>query len=423
VYHEKLAGYTLAEIAVHLNRSMGVVRKWWRRARAQGEAGLETRRPGVPAQGPLARFDERVGAAALQLKRTHRRWGAHRVLIELRQQPALQGLRLPSPSRLAAFFQARCPECVAHYHARPQPLQRLAVGRGVHDVWQVDSQEHHLLADGEIATVCTVRDPYAGAILASRAFATKTSCHWRKLDWTEVRAVLRSAFSEWQTLPDRVRTDNELCLAGAPTDPFPSKLTLWLCGLAVTHEFIRPHCPTDQAQVERGHRTLDGLTLDADSRTTIATFQQALDRERRIYNQVFPVRAADCAGRPPLLAHPELGHPRRPYQPEWELALFELQRVYDRLAALTLERHVSTTGAVSLGRRLYSIGRRHAGKTVQVLCDPLTREWVFVESVPDSTHEIARRPVQGVDVTTLTGLDDRLVTLPHPIQLALPYPA
>ena len=71
--------------------------------------------------------------------------------------------------------------------------------------------------------------------------------------------------------------------------------------------------------MERGHRTLDYFTLDDESRAYVDGLQQGLDRERHTYNQYFPSRASDCAGRPPLVAHPELLHPRRPYQPERDL--------------------------------------------------------------------------------------------------------
>ncbi len=60
-------------------------------------------------------------------------------------------------------------------------------------------------------------------MIASHAFAVQTARHWRKLHWTEVRQVLREGFTEWQTLPDGVLTDNELALVGSPNDPFPSE--------------------------------------------------------------------------------------------------------------------------------------------------------------------------------------------------------
>ncbi len=419
IYRRKLAGETLQEIAACHPCSVETVRKWWRRARDHGLAGLEERKPGPKPQGTLSGFDERVAQAALNLKRTHRRWGANRVLVELRKTSELQGLKLPSASRLAVYFKERCPEQVAVYHPRSKQEAKSAVS-AVHEVWQLDCQENIALADGEIAAVCNVRDPFGAAIVASRAFATKTEKHWRKLDWTEVRAVLRLAFSEWQTLPQRVRTDNELCLGGRPDDPFPSKLTLWLCGLGVAHEFIRPHRPTDQAQVERNHRTLDDFTLDEESRTNLSAFQQALDRERFTYNHDFPARASDCQGKPPLQAHPELLSSPRPYRPECELALFDMQRVYHYLSRLTLERKVNANGVVSLGGLTYSVGHKHAGKRVLVRFDPTTQEWLFLENGTSSQQEIARRTLKELDIPSLTGLDIQPLMTPIPIQLSLP---
>jgi hypothetical protein len=294
----------------------------------------------------------------------------------------------------------------------------------VHEVWQLDNQEKVELADGEIAVICSIRDPFGAAMVASRAFAAKTAKHWRKLDWTEIRLTLRDSFTEWQTLPDEVRTDNELNMAGSPCDPFPSKLTLWLRGLGIKHSFIRPHCPTDQPHIERNHRTLNGFTSDAGSRADLTSLQRALTQERHIYNEAFPCRASDCAGQPPLTAHPELRQPRRWYQPEHEWVLFDIQRVYDFLAGFTFERRVNEVGAVSLGRHLYSAGRRHAGKTVWIRCDPTTREWVFRENVEQEDkmveRELLRRPVKHLDAQSLTGLEPPSYPLSQVIQLTLP---
>ncbi|MEE8391160.1 MAG: hypothetical protein V3S14_10240, partial [Anaerolineae bacterium] len=74
----------------------------------------------------------------------------------------------------------------------------------------MDNQEGIQLSSGEIATICNIRDPVGAAMIASRVFSVKTELHWRKLKWTKVRGVLRDAFTEWQTLPDGVQTDNEL---------------------------------------------------------------------------------------------------------------------------------------------------------------------------------------------------------------------
>lgn len=422
IYLGKLKGQTLPELAAEVGCSVECARKWWRVGRERGLEGLRAPRRGRGCTGTLSQFDPRVAEQALTYKRAHRRWGADRVLVELDQQPELKGLALPGRSRLSTFFKERCPECVAERKSRPQPVPRLPDATGVHEIWQLDSQEKILLTNGEVATICNIRDPVGAAMIASRAFSVKTPRHWRKLDWTEVRQVLRDACTEWQTLPDAVQTDNELGLAGGPNDPFPGQLTLWLVGLGVRHRFIRPGCPTDQPHIERNHQTLDGWTLDEKARIDLAHLQQALDRERKVYNHWFPSRASDCAGRPPLTAHPELLRPRRPYQPEQELALFDIQHVYDYLATFTFKRKVSASGQVSLGRRMYSLGkklvRERKIETVLARFDPIDKQWVFLT---EAKAELVRRPPKGLNIQTLTGLEPQAVELPQPLQLTLPF--
>lgn len=422
IYRGKLEGHTLPELATEVGCTIHCARKWWRLGRDKGLEGLRAPRRGRGQSGVLSQFAPCVAEVALTLKRAHPRWGAKRVLVELRGDPELSGLRFPGRSRLAAFFKEHCPECVAAHKRRPDPPKRLPRASAVHEVWQLDNQEGIRLRNGEIATICNIRDPVGAAMIASRAFAVQTKRHWRKLEWTEVRDVLREAFSEWRTLPDEVRTDNELGLAGSPNDPFPGKLTLWLAGLGVAHRLIRPGCPTDQPQIERNHRTLDGFALDEQAMSDQEHLQHALDRERNVHNHHFPSQASDCAGRPPITAHPELLKPRRYYAPQLELALFDLQRVYDYLATFTFKRTVSASAQVSLGRKMYSLGkelvREQKVSTVLARLDPVRREWVFLT---EDEEELVRRPLKDLDVQTLTGLDPAVAQVTQPVQLTLPF--
>jgi hypothetical protein len=292
---------------------------------------------------------------------------------------------------------------------------------GVHELWQLDSQEGIRLNNGEIATICNIRDPVGAAMIASQAFSVKTELHWRKLEWTEVRGVLREAFTEWQTLPDGVQTDNELGLAGGPNDPYPGRLTLWLVGLGIKHRFTRPGCPTDQPHIERNHRTLDDFALNKEALTDLEHLQQALDRERHMYNHQFPSRASDCAGQPPLVAHPELLTRRRYFQPELELVLFDLQRVYDYLATFTFKRKVSASAQVSLGRRMYSLGkkliREREVESVLARFEPSQKQWVFLT---ETGEELVRRPPKDLGIRALTDLDPLATQVTQPVQLTLP---
>lgn len=425
IYQGKLAGCRLADLAHEIGCSLACARKWWRVGRKYGQTGLQAQRKARGPTGICAHFDPHLTAEAIRFKQAHPGWGPDRVRVELGQQAELAGRCVPSRSRLAALFKARCPESLARHQPRPPQPQRPPSAGGVQEVWQLDSQENIRLQDGTIATVCSVRDPVGAAMIASQAFAVQTPRHWRKLTWQEIRGVLRQGFCEWGTLPEVVLTDNELVQAGNPHDRFPAPLTLWLAGLGIQHRFIRPGCPRDQPQIERNHRTLASWTQDPGGLASLADLQQALDRERGQYNHHFPARAADCQGQPPLQAHPQLCEPRRPYRLEQELVLFDMQRVFDYLAAFTFRRKVHpTTAHISLDDRMYCLSRplmrQHQLKTVLVKMDPEAYAWV-VYTDEEHPQELRRFIPRDLDVTRLTGLDPHERPAVQPIQLLLPF--
>ena len=424
IYLRKENGEGLQDIADDLKLSYECVRKWWRRGKRDGLAGLAAKKRGRPVKGILSEFAPEVGAAALDLKRKHKRWGATRILLELGSKPELKEWKLPSRSRLYPYFRQHCPDCL-NVWTKHKEVPRPARATAVHEMWQVDHQEGHRLKDGSIATICNIRDPYGAAMIASQAFEVKTEKRWRKLTWEEVRQVLRQGFSEWKTLPDSIQTDNEMGLGGNPNDPFPSWLSLYLAGLGIKHVFIRSHRPTDQPQIERNHRTLDGLTDDEQSRQNVTSLQSALDNERTLYNRQFPSRASDCEQKAPLEAHPSLLAQRRPYQLDWEPVLFDMQRVFDYLATFTFDRKVNRNGQVTLKGLHYTVGLAHAGKDIQVRLDATAQEWMFIEhDAQGQAQELRRQPLVGIDFSALTGLQKPEEPLAiSPIQLTLPLAA
>lgn len=433
IYRAILQGSTVEEAARLVGCSRATARKWWRRGRDQGLVGLQSPPMGSPLKGILSAFDLRVAQKALACKQAHPKWGADRVLIELAHDPELVGLDLPARRTLTTFFKDRCPELLSPIGRREKKITpKPPKAKAVHEIWQLDTKEGIRLSNGQIASICNIRDPFSGAMIASRAFSVKSSKHWRKLNLDQVRSVLRQAFCEWQTLPDALQTDNELGLSGSPTDSYPSRLTLWLRGLGVAHLFIRPHTPTDQAQVERNHRTLCNFALCEVALSNLDSLQESLDRERHLYNYQFPARASGCAGRPPIVAYPQLLTSRRHYRAELELVLFDIQRVYDYLAEFTFSRKISRSGQVSLGRRMYSVGRKHADLSVEVRFDACKAQWLFSQksqSVPQqdqsqaSQHsklELARRQPRDLDFESLSGLAKAQFQPAPPIQLAFP---
>ena len=99
-----------------------------------------------------------------------------------------------------------------------------------------------------------------------------------------------------------------------------------------------------------------------------------------------------------------------------------MQRVYDYLATFTFKRKVSASAQVSLGRQMYSLGKKLVRDlnldTVLARFDPVNKQWIFMS---ETETELVRRPPKGLDIQTLTGLEPQPVDLPQPIQLTLPF--
>jgi hypothetical protein len=116
---------------------------------------------------------------------------------------------------------------------------------------------------------------------------------------------------------------------------------------------------------------------------------------------------------------------RRPYRPEWEVPLFDLQRVHDFLANFTFERKVNHNGQVTLNGHHYTVGLAAKEEPIQVRLDAHTQEWpFFAQDEQGQEQELSRRKLFGVDFKSLTGLEEpeNLFLLP-PVQLTLPLPA
>jgi hypothetical protein len=241
-----------------------------------------------------------------------------------------------------------------------------------------------------------------------------------------VRSTLRRAFSHWQTLPEEIQTDGETTLVVQKGDAFPSTFTLWLTGLGIKH--LVTHQVTENAEVERCHRTVNDYAIVGNEEHSVTELQPILDQAVWELTYKLPSRAQGCAGRTPIAAHPELLHPERSFQPEHELDVFDLKRVDAFLATFTWTRKVGKTGQINLGgqRKRYSVGRAYARQEVAVRFDPADRHFVFHlpdpeqdDMDPKNLPEIGRRPARNLEIEDLTGL----ATWPDgllPQQLPLP---
>ena len=420
--HEQ--GLSYPKIAEQHNVSRECVRYWCRRQRDGGSCQSSySRKP----SGILSRFDGLVRYWVLRLRLEHPKWGPGSIRYNLTKVPTLKHLVLPSRTQIGRYLHQwerfrRKPKEPSE-DTRPDPPTE------VHQRWQVDFKVNIALQDGTTVDLHTVRDPVGEACIGAVVYVTqRASMRSKRVSMEHVRTTLRRCFDDWNTLPDEVQTDGESTLVTTVEDGFPSDFTLWLTGLDIKHLVIRRGTPTDNAEVERCHRTINDYAFVGNEHLPVARLQSILDNAVPDWAIDLPSRADGCAGRTPAEAHPELFQERRFFSAERELTDFRLERVDAFLSTFTWTRKVNKTGQICIGghHQYYGVGRAFAHKHVQVRFDPSDRCFVFylpdsAQNGPQHKHlrEIGRRPARNLELEDLTGLatwPDGLV----PQQLALP---
>jgi transposase-like protein len=406
------AGARLTQLARELGCALATVRKGWRQQRD----GRVPRPRGRPRRGPLSTYPAELVDEAVRLKAGHPHWGPANVKLALQQDGRFASTRLPSASRLAALFAARCREALQPRRAQAYPNGPVPAATQPHQRWQLDGQERIPLGPRELVTVLSLREPVAALILASQVIPIGTSQRWRRVGLRDVQALLRAAFAEWG-LPREVQTDHDPTYTGPAKTDCPAPFTLWLAGLGIRHVTSRDHRPTDQAHIERTHRTLAEMGwLDAHC-ASVPELQAVLDECRHAYNHAFPAHAADCAGRPPLAAHPHAIHSGRPFTPALEWELFDLSRVDAYLADFVWTRQVNSAGNIGFFDQQYTVGRAYLHQTVSVRFVPETRR-LHVE-LANGTR-LRDHPARGFSKEDLIGFLPLDTLLTRPWQLALP---
>jgi hypothetical protein len=274
----------------------------------------------------------------------------------------------------------------------------------VHQRWQLDFKLRIELADGSQVNLHTVWDPVGEACLGAVLYPSgQAGQPHQKVTAAQAQATLRRCFARWGTLPAEVQTDGETTLVSHRQGDFPTGFTLWLIGLGIDHKVIRPGQPTDNAEVERGHRTLNEYVIIGQEDQSWSALQASLDEAVDELIFELPSRAEGCAGQPPSVAHPELFQPLHPFRPELELAHFDLGRVDAYLASSIWYRQTGKSGQLSLAGQRYFVSLAHTYQQIAIRFDPADRHFLFYDGA-DLNQEIIRRPAKGLTVETLTGL-------------------
>ena len=402
------AGQTDPQIAMVMNRPVWTVRKWRRKYQRQGRSGL-TSHMGRPCSGALGQFSLKLRNTVRQMREHHPGWGPLTIRTELEDDRRLKGMRLPSRARIAAFLkQEKLTRKYERHSELPQP-QAVEPERA-HQEWEVDAQGVIKVAELGSVSIINIKDLFSR--LKVDSLACLNSSHPTTFDY---QLVMRRAFLRYG-LPQRISLDHDsVFYDNVSASPYPTTLQLWLIALAVEVRFIEQRPPAEHSVIERAHQTVNQQAIAGQTFVDGAALQQSLSDRLDFLNLRFPSRALN--GQPPLVACPQAQHSGRPYRPEWEKDMLDMQRIYDYLAQGRWFRRTSTHGQFSLGAFRYNLGKSRSNQTLEITFDGQTRQLICL--LADGSQQV-RLAVQGLTKAALMGELNPLLALPA-YQLALPF--
>ena len=387
-------GKSLSQIAEEMKCNYYTVRKWWRKYRQNGWEGIEVRAKGPPLVGRMGRFSPLVKYVALRLKREHPGWGPDKLRLEMSRRTSLQTSRLPNRSTLAGYLaQFRNRLYRKNRPATKRPDTEKMQSNEPHQCWQVDFKGDVTIANGHLTLMpFMVCDEASGAPLAGLIHTIKAKGNRTGLTTWDVQADLRQIFDDWG-LPDALRMDRDPLLVGDARQQWPGLLLLWLVGLGVQPIINRAYRPTDNAIIERNHRTwgsdvMLGQTYNSEVEVQAETDQAFADRRGYL-----PSRHKGCDRQPPVIAFPALNIQRRSYAVLQEYTIFDIKRVDAYLQRWEWRRPVDSQGKIYFADEKFFVGRQYHKQIVKILFDPQTRRFRCLSM---AGTEIARLEVMKI---------------------------
>ena len=366
-------GRAINDVAAQWRVSRQTIHSWLARYEAEGLEGLANRscRPEhCPHQMP-----GEVEAAVLELRRAHRYWGAHRLVVELGKKNVA-----PLPSESAVY---RClvragviePE---RRHQRREHWKRWERGLPM-ELWQFDVVWGFALADGSTAKALTGLDDHSRFCVSARLMPRER---------TQLVCDGFTAALEAYGVPEQVLTDNGKVFTGRFSHPPVEVLFDRICREnGIEHLLTLPRTPTTTGKIERFHRT---LRLEFDTNqvfTSLKVAQQALDEWVAYYNNERPHQAIGDAT--PASRFQGTNQEARPVRSRPE-----------RDGEHWVTRKVARNGIISVGYQQVSVGKNYSGSACDVLVTDQTLQcWVgneLLRTVARSTRgDIRKKHADG----------------------------
>lgn len=407
------SGLKAREIGQQLGLSVSVVRKWRSRYKQAGRAGLASVM-GRPVGGALSSYSMDVRATLTRWRQEHPGWGPKTLRAELSRHPAFAGQVIPGQASIGRYLKEQgLTRCHERHHDLPQSTYQPA--ERAHQTWEMDARGYARVPEVGVIGLINLNDRLTHARLISYPCWLGHNRCQRHPDTQDYQTVLRLAFTRWG-LPERMQLDHDSVFHdNSSQSPFPTHLHLWLTALGVDLTFCRDSRPTDQAMTERSHQLWAAQCLQGQVYPDWESLYHALQHRCHFLNYDLPCASLD--DQPPLLAFPQAVHSGRPYRPEREAELLDLNRVWAYLASGRWFRLSSQVFTFCLGREVYYLGRPWQHTQLDITFDP-TSLCLLCRDMAGNL--IAQPPIKAISVANLMGDVLPYSRLPF-FQLALPF--
>lgn len=262
----------MAELCRQYDISRETGYKWLNRYRQGGVEQLKDHSR-APKHNPDA-ISEHLRREIVQVRHTHRTWGARKILAWLaRHRPELDLCAASTANEVLNRF-----GLIAPRKGRPKAT---ASGQ-LHDnqslapnqLWCADFKGWFLCGDGSKCTPLTLTDQ------ATR-FILKVQSLGRHTDTYAVMPLFEAAFAQYG-LPQIIRTDNGPPFASTGLGGLSHLSVRWI-ELGIVPERIRPGHPEENGRHERMHKTLKAETARP-AMHTLALQQRRFDAWREEFN-------------------------------------------------------------------------------------------------------------------------------------------
>ena len=290
---EVLNGAPVSEVALRYGASRQSIYNWKARYEREGQPGLKdrSRRPLTSPQ----RMPAEVESLVCELRRRHPRWGARRLVFELRQR----GVD-PVPVQATIHRALVRNGLVESQEQRHKRKYRRWQREAPMHLWQLDLVGGIYLADGRECKMLTGIDDHSRFVVIATVLAVPSG---RAVCDAFIAAMCRYG------VPSEVLSDNGKQFTGRFTRPRPAEVLFErVCREnGITARLTKPRTPTTTGKIERFHQTLRRELLDhCGPFADLAAAQAAVDAWVQGYNEVRPHQAIDMAT-PASLFRPTAG--------------------------------------------------------------------------------------------------------------------